>query len=349
MVNMPVNTHETFMQRCLDLAIKGMGNVAPNPMVGSVIVHNGQIVGEGYHLQYGGPHAEVNAIAAVQDKAALKEATLYVNLEPCSHYGKTPPCADLILQHKIPRVVIGSYDPNPQVAGKGIERLRNAGVEVITEVLKKEADFVNRRFLTFHTKQRPYVILKWAQSKDGFMGLNSPEQVWLTNAESKKLSHKWRTEEQAILVGRNTVTVDDPELTARLWPGNNPVRVVIDRNLTLPLTKKIFNTEATTLVFNGTQTRDSGHIQYVKVDYDDTLLPKVIEELYRRQILSVIIEGGAETLQNFIVANLWDEARVFTTSHILKEGKPAPAIPGHVIEEQVIENDQLTVYTNPHL
>lgn len=341
-----IHPHETYMQRCLYLASKGLGRVAPNPMVGSVLVHNGVIIGEGYHKQYGGPHAEVNAIASVQDETLLKQATLYVNLEPCSHYGKTPPCADLILTKQIPRVVIGSYDPNPKVAGKGIQRLKDAGVEVTTEVLKAESDFLNRRFLTYHTLHRPYVLLKWAQSTDGFMGLNEPKQVWLTNAESKKLSHKWRTEEQAILVGRNTVMVDDSELTARLWPGNNPLRVVIDRNLVLGLDKKIFNNKADTLIVNELKEETTGNLDYCKIDFTNQVSAQILNLLYQRNILSVIIEGGAQTLQSFIAVNLWDEARIFTTPHTLKNGIPAPVLPGKLIEETTIENDKLQVLLN---
>ncbi len=341
-----IQPHDTYMQRCLDLAIKGLGHVAPNPMVGSVLVHNGVIIGEGYHMQYGGPHAEVNAIASVTDEALLKHATLYVNLEPCSHYGKTPPCADLILTKQIPRVVIGSYDPNPKVAGKGIQRLKNAGVEVITEVLKAESDFLNRRFLTYHTQHRPYVVLKWAQSSDGYMGLNEPKQLWLTNALSKKLSHKWRTEEQAILVGRNTVTVDDSELTARLWPGNNPLRIVIDRNLLLGLDKKIFNNKADTLIINEQKEETTGNLHYCKIDFAADVPAQILQLLYRRNILSVIVEGGAQTLQSFINTDLWDEARIFTTPHTLNSGKPAPVLPGKLIEETAIENDKLQVLLN---
>lgn len=338
--------HEVYMRRCLDLAIKGLGNVAPNPMVGSVIVHNGHIIGEGYHIQYGGPHAEVNAIASVKDEALLKQATLYVNLEPCSHYGKTPPCADLILTKQIPRVVIGSYDPNPKVAGKGIQRLKDAGVEVITEVLKAESDFLNRRFLTYHTQHRPYVLLKWAQSTDGYMGLDKPEQIWLSNAASKTLSHKLRTEEQAILVGRNTVTVDDCELTARLWPGKNPLRIVIDRNLVLGLNKKIFNSQADTLIVNSIKDETTGNLHYCKIDFDTDVPAQILELLYKRNILSVIIEGGAQTLQSFIHSDLWDEARIFTTPHTLKHGKPAPVLPGKLIEESAIDTDNLKVLLN---
>jgi len=337
--------HE-FMARALRLAESGLYSATPNPRVGCVLVRDGSIVGEGWHEKAGGPHAEVNAIASVQDETLLKQATLYVNLEPCSHYGKTPPCADLILTKQIPRVVIGSYDPNPKVAGKGIQRLKDAGVEVTTEVLKAESDFLNRRFLTYHTLHRPYVLLKWAQSSDGYMGLNEPKQLWLTNAESKKLSHQWRTEEQAILVGRNTVMVDDSELTARLWPGNNPLRVVIDRNLALGHDKKIFNNKADTLIVNELKEETTGNLHYCKIDFTTDAPAQILHLLYQRNILSVIVEGGAQTLQSFIAVNLWDEARIFTTPHTLKNGIPAPVLPGKLIEETAIEKDTLQVLLN---
>ena len=338
--------HTPFMQRCLQLASQGLGKVAPNPMVGCVIMHDGKIIGEGYHQQFGGPHAEVNAINSVMDAELLKQSTLYVNLEPCSHYGKTPPCADLILQKKIPRVVVAGYDPNPLVAGKGIARLKEAGVEVITEVLRTEADFLNRRFMTFHTKQRPYLILKWAQSADGFMGLNEPRQFWFTNDEAKQLMHKWRTEEPGILVGRNTVTVDDPELTARLWQGKNPVRIVLDKNLSLPANKKIFNALADTVVLNAVKDATEKNIRYVKIDFAQEVLPQLRQHLYNLQIQSVMIEGGAETLKHFIAANLWDEARIFSTPHVLQQGKSAPALNGKLLEETQLEDNLLQVYLN---
>lgn len=346
MVRAGMHMQEQFMQRCLDLAVKAIANVAPNPMVGCVIVHEGKIIGEGYHQKFGEAHAEVNAINSVANQDLLKDSTLYVNLEPCSHFGKTPPCADLILQKKIPRVVIGSYDPNPLVAGKGIERLRAAGVEVITEVLKAEADFLNRRFITFHAKQRPYIILKWGQSADGFMALNEPKQFWFTNSESKKLMHKWRTEEQAILVGRNTVDVDDCELTARLWEGKNPLRLVIDRNLVLPKVKKIFNTEANTIVFNEIKNETDGNVQYQKIDFSTNVIQQILATLYKFNIQSVTVEGGPDTLHHFVEQNIWDEARIFTTPHLLKTGKLAPKISGRLIEETEIATDVLKIYTN---
>lgn len=334
------------MQRCLDLAIQGLGNVAPNPLVGSVIVHDDKIIGEGYHQQFGKAHAEVNAIQSVMNTELLKISTLYVNLEPCSHYGKTPPCADLINENKIPRVVIGSYDPNPKVAGKGIQKLREAGVEVITEVLKSESDFLNRRFITAHTKQRPYIVLKWAQSADGFMALTEPKQFWFTNETSKKLMHKWRTEEQGILVGRNTVAVDDCELTARLWPGKNPVRIVIDRKLSLPADRKIFNARAKTFVFNEVETKTDASTDFIQIDFSKNVLEQVLNCLNTNEIQSVIIEGGPHTLQHFVKQNLWDEARIFTTQHQLKEGMQSPIISGFVIEEAEIETDKLKIIIN---
>lgn len=334
------------MQRCLDLAIQGLGNVAPNPLVGSVIVYESEVIGEGYHQQFAKAHAEVNAIQSVTNKDLLSHSILYVNLEPCSHFGKTPPCADLIIQNKIPRVVIGSYDPNPKVAGKGIQKLRDAGVEVITEVLKTESDFLNRRFITAHTKHRPYIILKWAQSADGFMALNEPKQFWFTKELSKKLMHKWRTEEQGILVGRNTVAVDDCELTARLWKGKNPVRIVIDRKNSLPHDRKIFNALAKTFVFNEAESKERGSVTLVQINFSKNILGQVLEHLQANEIQSVIIEGGPDTLQHFITQNLWDETRIFTTPHQLKAGKPSPTISGFAIEETEIETDKLKVIIN---
>lgn len=344
-----MNRDEQYMQRCLDLALQGLGNVAPNPMVGCVIVHEGKIIGEGYHQQYGTPHAEVNAINAVRDESLLKNATLYVNLEPCAHFGKTPPCARLIVSKNIQKVVIGSYDPNPKVAGKGIQLLRENGVEVVTEILKPKADFLNRRFLTFYTQHRPYIILKWAQSKDGFLAPATPQPYWLTNESSKKLVHKWRTEEPAIMVGSNTVVADDPELTARLWAGKNPLRVTIDRQLTLPASKKIFNSSAPTLVFNRDRTSKNATTEYIKIDFSEPVLPQIMHELYQRNILSMVVEGGVATLNSFIQEKRWDEARIFTTEHLLLAGLKAPAIHGATLSELAIEKDRLTVLINSNL
>jgi diaminohydroxyphosphoribosylaminopyrimidine deaminase/5-amino-6-(5-phosphoribosylamino)uracil reductase len=310
-------------------------------------------------MQYGGPHAEVNAINSVETQyhvsignekqsiaSILAESTLYVSLEPCSHHGKTPPCADLIIQHKIPRVVIASNDPNPLVAGKGIERLRAHGVDVITGVLKQEADFLNRRFMAYHTKQRPYIFLKWVSSSNGFMALAEPKQIWLSNAASKKLAHKWRSHEQAIMVGKNTVLVDNPLLTVREWQGKNPLRITIDKNLKLPQTLNLFNSEAPTLVFNAIENKQQNNIEWVKINFTADVEHQILHELYKRQIQSVIIEGGPALLNSFIAKNLWDEAQIFTTPHIIENGKPAPVVTGRLVDEVDIDGDKLVVVLN---
>ncbi len=344
-----MSLHESYMQRCLDLAVQGLGQVAPNPMVGCVIVHNGSIIGEGYHQKYGEAHAEVNAIASVSNKALLQESTLYVNLEPCSHYGKTPPCSDLIVRSQIPRVVIGSNDPNPLVAGKGIAKLCNAGIEVTSGVLRESADFLNRRFLTFFTKKRPYIILKWAQSADGYIAPADNRQVWLSNELSKKLVHKWRSEEQAILVGTNTARIDNPELTVRLWKGKNPLRVVIDKDLSLPADNLLSNNEADALVFNSLENSQKANIEKVRIDFSTSLPQQILEELYKRNITSLIIEGGAVLLNSFVEANLWDEARLFKTSTLLHGGKTVKPISGKLHEQIKLESDNLEILLNSAL
>lgn len=335
--------HQPYMQRCLQLAEKGLGRVAPNPMVGCVIVYNGTIIGEGYHQQYGQAHAEVNAIRSVANQTLLPRATLYVNLEPCSHHGKTPPCANLIIEKKIKRVVIGSYDPNPLVAGKGIALLQQHGVEVVTEVLKQEADYLNRRFFTYHTKHRPYIILKWAQSADGYIAPVPPAAFWLTNAESKKLVHQWRTQEQAIMVGTNTALTDNPQLTARLWPGKNPLRVVTDRQLTLPARLHLLDGSTPTLVINEKENSLNGNTERVKIDFSSNPEQQILHELYSRHILSVIIEGGAALLNSFIQQHLWDEARVFTSPALLHSGIPSPVIKGNIVTETKTAEDKLVI------
>jgi diaminohydroxyphosphoribosylaminopyrimidine deaminase/5-amino-6-(5-phosphoribosylamino)uracil reductase len=335
--------HEQYMHRCLQLAEKGLGNVAPNPMVGCVIVCNGQIIGEGYHQQYGQAHAEVNAIRSVTDETLLPEATLYVNLEPCSHHGKTPPCANLIIEKKIKRVVIGSYDPNPLVAGKGIALLQQHGIEVITEVCKTEADYLNRRFFTYHTQHRPYIILKWAQSADGYIAPLPAAPLWLTSDESKKLVHRWRTQEQAIMVGTNTAITDNPQLTARLWPGKNPLRVVIDRKLNLPSTLHLLDGSTATLVVNEKENSTHGNTERVKIDFSSNAEQQILYELYKRNIISVIIEGGATLLNSFIQKQLWDEARIFTSPTFLHQGLVAPMVNGHTISDIKVGEDRLVV------
>ena len=340
-------SHQHYMSRCLHLAAMGLGAVAPNPMVGAVLVFQGRIIAEGYHHRYGAPHAEVNCINNVkpEDLQLLPQATLYVNLEPCSHYGKTPPCADFIIDKKIGSVIIGSTDPNPQVAGMGIAKLKAAGIEIIGNVLEQDCDFLNRRFLTYHKKKRPYIILKWAQSADGFIAPTDKTQLWLTNEFAQQRVHQWRTQEQAILVGTNTTLIDNPKLTARLWQGTQPTRLIIDLDLKVPTTHHIYNDEAKTIVYNLLKNETIGNIIYQKVASPPTLLTNIIADLYSREIQSVIVEGGAFTLQQFIDAGLCDEARVFTASKTIINGIKAPPINNSkLISEENIKDDQLKIY-----
>ncbi len=300
---------ELYMNRCIGLAKLAAGNVAPNPMVGAVLVHDGKIIGEGYHKKFGEPHAEVNCINSVKDekKKLINKSTLYVTLEPCSHFGKTPPCVDLIIKNKIPKVVIGCKDVYKEVDGKGIKKLQEAGIEVITGILEKECIELNKRFFTFHQKQRPYIILKWAESTNGKIGSNS-ERVLISNEYTNRLVHKWRSEESAILIGTNTALLDDPSLTTRLWQGNNPVRLVIDMNLRLPSYLKIFNKETKTIIFNKQKHEENGNVIFYKID-EENFLPQLLKALYELQIQSVLVEGGAKLLQSLIDEGLWDEVR----------------------------------------
>lgn len=339
------------MSRCLELAVMGMGSVSPNPMVGAVLVHDGRIIGEGYHERYGQPHAEVNCIKSVkpEDRHLIADATIYVSLEPCSHHGKTPPCADLIIQNRIKKVVTGSHDPNPLVSGRGITRMREAGIEVIENVLQAECDFLNRRFITFHTLHRPYVVLKWAQSAEGYMAGTGDAQVWFSDEYSQKLSHKWRTEEDAILVGARTAIVDDPQLTSRLWPGRNPVRILVDPQLRVPQTSRIFGEEAMTIIYNEIKEGLDGGNVYIRLRSGENFTTQILADLYRRTIMSVIIEGGAYTLHEFIKAGLWDEARIIMTSVPIPAGIPAPAIDGKIVKEEQLVNDTLIIKMNERL
>ncbi|MCK8481099.1 bifunctional diaminohydroxyphosphoribosylaminopyrimidine deaminase/5-amino-6-(5-phosphoribosylamino)uracil reductase RibD [Psychroserpens algicola] len=333
-----MTTHDTYIKRCIDIAKNGLGSTAPNPMVGAVIVYNDQIIGEGYTSAYGGHHAEVNAINAVKDKALLKEATLYVTLEPCSHFGKTPPCSDLIIKYQIPNVVIGCVDDNPQVAGKGIAQLKAAGCKVKVGVLEHECKAHHKRFFTFHNKKRPYIILKWAETIDGFIAPESKDNkkpVWITNKLSRQLVHKWRAEEQAILVGTNTVLEDNPSLTVRDWKGKNPIRIVIDRELKLSKDLAVFNNKAETLV-----------ISDAVIDFNKPIAQEICSYLHAQDINSVIIEGGAKTLQTFIDENFWDEARIFTGNSNFKNGIKAPQCSGKLISEEKIIEDTLKIYVN---
>ncbi|WP_299255044.1 bifunctional diaminohydroxyphosphoribosylaminopyrimidine deaminase/5-amino-6-(5-phosphoribosylamino)uracil reductase RibD [uncultured Lacinutrix sp.] len=326
-----MTTHQTYMQRAIQIANNGLGTTRPNPMVGAVIVHNNKIIGEGFTNKYGGNHAEVNAINSVTDKSLLAKSTIYVTLEPCSHYGKTPPCSDLILHHKIPNVVIGCVDDNPEVAGKGIKKLMEAGCNVTIGILEKECKDHHKRFFTFHNKKRPYIILKWAETNDGFIAPTSRDEqkpVWITNQLSRQLVHKWRAEEQAILVGANTVLQDNPSLTVRDWTGENPIRVVLYKNNKLPKNLSVFNSEAETIILK-----------------EDTA-KSICDTLFTSNINSIIIEGGSKTLQLFIDEELWDEARLFKGNTEFKTGVKAPRFSGTLISEEKILDDTLRIYKN---
>ena len=332
------------MNRCLELASKGLESVSPNPMVGSVIVYQGEIIGEGYHIESGKEHAEVNAITSVKDKSLLKDSTLYVNLEPCAHFGKTPPCSNLIIEHKIPKVVIGCVDSFSDVNGKGIMKMEKAGIKVSVGVLEKESRELNKRFFTFHEKKRPYIILKWAESKDGLIApKNQTAPFWMTSQDSKKLVHQFRAEEDAILVGRITAEKDNPSLTVREVTGKNPTRIVIDKDLKLSKKLNLFNNQAKTIIFNTLKTKEIDSNYYIKINFNN-LIKNILQELYKQNIQSLIIEGGAKTLQSFIDKKIWEEARIFTSNTTLVDGVKAPTLDGEIISEEEIEVDNLTYY-----
>lgn len=345
-----VKIHEKYIQRCIELAKNGLGTTYPNPMVGSVIVYNDMIIGEGWHKKAGEPHAEVNAINSVKDKSLLQKATIYVSLEPCSHFGKTPPCCDLIIKNKIPNVVIGSVDPNIKVAGNGIKKLIEAGANVTVGVLETECYDLNKRFFTFHQKKRPYIILKWAETKDGFIApIEKLEQkpVWITNPYSRQLVHKWRTEEQAILVGTQTVIDDNPKLDARDWFGNNPIRLVIDQNNRIPKDSHIFDNQTKTIIFSKIKTEIAEENTIFEViDFEQNIAQQIIVILYKYQIQSVIIEGGKQTLQTFIDANLWDEARIFIGNSLFNTGTKAPKLLLKDFKRDIIDTDELLISKN---
>lgn len=349
---MNVKIHEKFIKRCIEIGKNGFGTTAPNPMVGCVIVYEDQIIGEGFTSPYGGNHAEINAINSVKDKSLLIKSTLYVTLEPCSHFGKTPPCADAIIRFKIPKVVIGTVDTHNKVAGKGIAKLKAAGCEVLTDILEDECIEHHKRFFTFHNKKRPYIILKWAKTSDGFMApkfKKKKEPVWITNEISRQLVHKWRAEEQSILVGTNTVLEDIPSLTVRDWTGKNPIRIVLDRDLKLSNRLQTLNDEAETIMIsdlkNSEEVSPKGkNIEFINWDSKGNFASQIGAVLYKHDINSVIIEGGRQTLQTFIDENLWDEARVFTGAIQFKEGVEAPKFTGTLILEQKIMHDTLNIY-----
>ncbi len=341
--------HEQYIQRCLQLAEKGIGTTRPNPSVGAVVVVDEKIIGEGFTSPYGGSHAEVNAINSVEDTALLKRATLYVTLEPCSHFGKTPPCTDLIIEKEIPKVVIGCVDSNSLVSGRGIKRLKESGVHIITGVLENECKEHHRRFFTFHNKRRPYIILKWAQSKDGFIAPYNRDKrkpVWITNIVSRQLVHRWRAEEHGIFVGTKTVLDDNPSLNVRTVKGENPIRMVIDRELKIPSDSNVYDGTVKTFFFTKRESKDNGNIIYESVDFSKPIAKQICDIAHRQNIQSMIIEGGTKTIETFINEDLWDEARVFEGDLVFKEGVKAPILNKKEKEQIRIKTDLLNIYRN---
>ena len=341
-------THELYMQRCIDLALLGQGRVAPNPMVGSVLVYDNRIIGEGYHQQFGGPHAEVNCIASVKetDRKYIPEACLYVSLEPCSHVGKTPPCTNLIIEQGIKMVVIGCKDSFEEVNGKGIEKLKKTGIKVITGVLEQACKDLNRRFFTFHKEKRPYIILKWAETADGRMAGEGKERLLISNKYTNRLVHKWRMEEPCILTGTNTALVDDPSLDNRLWTGASPVRMVLDLSLRLPRKLKLFNQEQRTIVFNLLKNQKEGNIQHFKLSRTAGVIIQINCACLLLDLQSLLVEGGAKMLRSFIEEGVWDEARVITNT-VLETGKglKAPILNNHVlVKTEKINTDIIRYY-----
>ena len=344
-----MNIHETYMKRCISLALKGFGDVAPNPMVGCVIINDGKIIGEGFHQHYGHSHAEVNAINSVEDKALLLNSTLYVNLEPCAHYGKTPPCADLIIAHKIPKVVIGSVDLNSEVNGLGIEKLTKAGVDLIVGLLEEECKELNKRFFTYHEKKRPYIILKWAQTSDGFIDAKRNEEnpgtaLQISNAESRKLVHQWRSHEQAIMIGTNTALLDNPQLTVREMPGVNPLRITIDKWLRIPKQNHLFDKSTPTLIFTEHNEPSDTNLEFDQIDFSQDIIPQILNELYKRTIQSLLIEGGEQLLNSFIELDTWDEARVFISHKNIEKGVKAPVLKMEPTRKENINGDKLHTF-----
>ncbi|MBF2709149.1 bifunctional diaminohydroxyphosphoribosylaminopyrimidine deaminase/5-amino-6-(5-phosphoribosylamino)uracil reductase RibD [Flavobacterium soyangense] len=348
---------EKYMRRCIELAKNGLGTTYPNPLVGSVIVYNNKIIGEGWHKKSGEPHAEVNAVNSVKDKSLLKKSTIYVSLEPCSHFGKTPPCCDLIIENEIPNVVIGTIDPNIKVAGNGIKKLIETGKNVTVGILESECMELNKRFFTFHLKKRPYVILKWAETQDGFIApiihgqaqddIKKRKPVWIANEFSRQLVHKWRSEEQAILVGTNTVINDNPKLDVRDWEGNSPIRIILDQNNRIPKNSHIFDNKVKTIIFsNLANANNKENTTFEIIDFKQNLANQILKALYKHKIQSVIIEGGTQTLQTFIDENLWDEARIFIGNSCFENGTKAPIIALKNIKKHSIGNDTLIISRN---
>jgi diaminohydroxyphosphoribosylaminopyrimidine deaminase / 5-amino-6-(5-phosphoribosylamino)uracil reductase len=345
---MDSTSHISYMRRCLQLAEIAAGDTAPNPMVGAVLVHNQRIIGEGYHQRYGEAHAEVHCVNSVaeSDRHLIPDSTMYVSLEPCAHFGKTPPCADLLIEKKIKRVVVGCRDPFEQVNGKGIEKLIAAGVDVMTGILDSECKLLNKRFFTFHLQRRPYVILKWAESANGMIAANKPERTLISNEITNRLVHKWRAEEAAILIGTQTASADNPSLSTRLWKGNNPVRVVLDMELRLPSSLKVFDGSVRTIIFNGLKQLQHHNLHYHQLNSGEPLLPQILSALYDYNIQSILVEGGTRMLQTFLDENCWDEARIITNQELrIGFGKASPLIQNSVESfSQTILSDTIRYY-----
>lgn len=342
-----MSTDNLFIRRCIELAKLGNGYVAPNPMVGAVLVHDNKIIGEGYHQNLGDAHAEVNCINSVskENKNKIKDATLYVSLEPCNHFGKTPPCSHLIIEKKIKKVVIGCQDPSNKVNGKGIEFLKNKNVEIVTNVLEKECINLNKRFFTFHQKKRPFIILKLAQTANKKIAPKTNERLFISNDITNKLVHKWRSEESAILIGTNTALKDNPYLTNRNYSGKNPIRLVIDKKLQLSNLSKILNSDASTIIFNNKKNEDHKNIKFIKLDDSINALQQILNYCYQHQIMSIIVEGGAKLLQSFIDEEIWDETRIITnTNLIIKDGLDTPNFYGRKIKTENILSDNISYY-----
>ena len=341
--------NELYHLRCLELAKQGLGHVAPNPMVGAVIVANDKIIGEGYHRNFGGPHAEVNAINSVKNKELLKNATIYVNLEPCAHFGKTPPCADFIIENKIPRVMISHSDPFSHVSGKGIKKLLDAGIKVDVGLLENESRFLNKRFLTFYEKKRPFIILKWAETADGYIDIkrdnSNARPTWITDELTRTLVHKWRAEEQAIIVGTNTAMFDNPKLNTRDWFGKNPIRMVLDRNLRLDKNIHLFDKSLQTIVFTEKEADSTTNLVFRKTNFNK-LEEEIFDECYKMNIQSLIIEGGSQLLNTFIYSENWDEARVFKGNISFGDGIKAPVIKQKPVHSTKLMQSTLSYYRN---
>ena len=336
------------MQRAIELASLGLGKVSPNPMVGCVIVKNGKIIGEGWHQEFGGPHAEVNAVNSVSEREKIKGSDVYVTLEPCSHYGKTPPCADLLVSLDVKNVYISNLDVNPLVAGKGFQKLKDASIRVTVDICGKEGAVLNKRFITYHEKKRPYIILKWAQTIDRFIARKNFDSKWISNEYSRQLAHKWRSEEDAVMVGANTALYDNPGLNVRDWlaPVRQPLRLVVDPDLKVPSGHALYDGSQNTIIYNLIKSESRKNIEWVKLSKEN-FLEQIVSDLYHRDVQSVIVEGGAYLINSFISKGRWDEARIFISDISFEDGIKAPDLYHAALQEKrFIFNDEVNFFRN---